>query len=965
MHFLPTFRGCAMLLAWIYLFFLPQPVFSDSTVVHPRVIKVVADDNYPPFIFRAGDGLLKGYLVDEWRLWEKKTGVKVVIEAMDWGLAQQKLQGGEADVIETIFKTPERIGIYDFTKPYITLEVPVFYHRSLSGIVDATTLRGFTIGVKAGDACIEKLAEEGITTIKSYPNYEQVIEAAGKGEIRVFCVDREPALYFMAKMNLGDEFRMAFTLYSGQFHRAVMKGNHPMLALVNEGFNQITAQELETLEKRWLGTELVASHFPRYLGVGALAVVLLAAFFAINLVFLRYRIRQRTRELEQKNQQIHKNEEKYKTLVNNTHESIYVVQDHRLVFANLAACRTVGLNEKDLIGRPVADFIPVEDQELSRQIYDDLVQGKLRSNVSERRLITPSGELKDHLINSVRIDWEGKPSTLNFATEITGIKTAAERLASERKLLRTVIDHLPDAVYMKDAQGRKLLANKADIANVGLPESQIIGRTDAEVFPPDVALNFRTDDDKVLLHGEMIEGREEVISTENGKKRWLLTSKIPLFDDKGQVTGLVGIGRDITFQKDHEASLLKQNLEYQQLNEEHHATNEELNRSLSEIQSINSKLREAKKRSEESDQLKMAFLSNISHEIRTPLNGIIGFAEQLENASLSVSERIVYSKLIYESGQRLTAVINDIVDISLLQTQQAKLSPQPVDLVEVVSIVLLKFTESARQVGLTLTADISAVDSLFTVADGQRLTQILAKLLDNALKFTPSGGVRIGLRPDSGNALFYVKDTGIGISPEMQEAIFSPFRQADSNSWKNYGGQGLGLSIVRGFVELMGGRIWFTSRMGEGSTFWISIPLRTEEPVRAIPASGPVFKVRNDEVITILAAEDEMSNYVYLETILSKGPYRLIHALNGAEAIDLFKSNPQTSLILMDIKMPVMDGFKAFQVIKAFNPSIPVVALTAFAMADEAARIKEAGFDGYLTKPYRRADLLNIIGRFV
>lgn len=934
----------------------------DTAASRPKHITVVTDDNYPPFVFRNHEGKLIGYLVDEWMLWSKKTGIQITLEAVDWSKAQSYLQSGKADVIETIFKTPERERLYSFTPPYEAIEVPVFYHHTLSGITDPTNLQGFTIGVKAGDACIEILKNKGISSFAEYPSYQKVIEAAGNGEIKVFCVDREPAVYFLTKQKLESQFKQAFVLYTGHFHRAVLKNNRKMLEMVNNGFNKITRQEKEALRLKWIGQEIINPLYTRELGIVALIVGILGIFLGVNIIILRTKVRQRTAQLTLANNQLQKSEEKYRELVNHAHESIYVIQNMRVVFVNPASCAATGYTEEQLMGRSVFDFVVPDEQAEAVNILNDLLAGTIPASLKEWEIMTSTGETRLHLINSVRIDWDGLPAVLNFATDITTLRQTDQTLKSERKLLRTLIDHLPDAIYVKDKDGRKIVTNHADVRNTGLTAEQILGKTDQEIFPPETAKTFMADDFKVLRGESVVVNREEFLTNQRNESKWLLTSKLPLTDIQGKITGLIGIGRDITKQKEYETSLLKQNEEYQALNEEYLASNEELNRSLTEIQKINNELRDAKLKAEESDKLKMAFLSNISHEIRTPLNGLIGFSEQITDPDLPSDQRLVFAKLIEESSHRLTAVINDIVDISLLQTRQASLNLQPVSLTELMSNIFTQFTESARQRRLSFTAELPE-DPILTFADGKRVGQMVSKLIDNALKFTTSGGVKIGIRRDNFNAIIYVRDTGIGISQAMQEAVFNPFRQADSNQWKSYGGQGLGLSLVRGFTELMGGRIWLTSKEHEGSTFWISLPIKEAFIPQSEPASTLVKK-KDAGSITILAAEDELSNFIFLETILLKASYNLLHAHNGQEALDMVKENPNIDLILMDIKMPVMDGYEAFRQIRAVNTSVPVIALTAFAMADEAAKIKNAGFNDYLTKPYKRAELLNIINRW-
>ncbi|HPJ56934.1 MAG TPA: transporter substrate-binding domain-containing protein, partial [Kiritimatiellia bacterium] len=194
-----------------------------------REITVVSDDNYPPYIFRDADGVLRGILPDQWKLWETKTGVRVHLQAMDWAEAQRVMREKRADVIDTIFRTPEREQLYDFTPPYARIRVPVFTHRSLGGIADPSSLRGFTIGVKVGDSVIGILAGHGIDSLREYPSYEAIVQAAREDELRVFSVDEPAAVYYLYKFGIEDQFRSSFVLYTGEFHRAVHKGSPELL----------------------------------------------------------------------------------------------------------------------------------------------------------------------------------------------------------------------------------------------------------------------------------------------------------------------------------------------------------------------------------------------------------------------------------------------------------------------------------------------------------------------------------------------------------------------------------------------------------------------------------------------------------------------------------------------------------------------------------------------------------------
>jgi diguanylate cyclase (GGDEF)-like protein/PAS domain S-box-containing protein len=277
-----------------------QAAPSLPATVHPGTLTVVLDDNYPPYIFRDDQGRLQGILKDRWTLWSQRTGIPVDLQAMDWNQAQRRMQDGRADVIDTLFSTPERLRFYDFSEPYATLEVPIFFRRTISGIVDADSLKGFTVGVKAGDACINTLQEHHITTLRPYPSYETLIKAAANNEVVVFCIDKPPGVYFLYKFGLERLFRYSPPLYYGQFHWAVRRGDDALKSVIAAGFLHIGAEERHAIDRRWLGSALgdenrflTARHAVQVL----LAVALLLGLLAVWNLSLRRRVNARTTEL--------------------------------------------------------------------------------------------------------------------------------------------------------------------------------------------------------------------------------------------------------------------------------------------------------------------------------------------------------------------------------------------------------------------------------------------------------------------------------------------------------------------------------------------------------------------------------------------------------------------------------------------------------------------------------------------
>lgn len=254
--------GANVLMGLFYVFFLMFFFSALPTVAAEpgrKTLTVVSDDNYPPYVFRDDHGKVQGILPDLWALWAEKTGIDVRLDAMDWARAQQVMGDGKADVIDTLFETEARQRLYQFSEPYATIDVPIFFHKSIAGIAGVFDLRGFAVGTKGGDACNDWLASHRISNLKPYPSYEALIDAGARGEIKVFCVDKPPGLYFLYKKNLETEFRYSDPLYSGQFHWAVRKGDAELFKLVSDGFAKITPQERTAIEQHWIGKSLQVS----------------------------------------------------------------------------------------------------------------------------------------------------------------------------------------------------------------------------------------------------------------------------------------------------------------------------------------------------------------------------------------------------------------------------------------------------------------------------------------------------------------------------------------------------------------------------------------------------------------------------------------------------------------------------------------------------------------------------------
>lgn len=370
----------------------------------------------------------------------------------------------------------------------------------------------------------------------------------------------------------------------------------------------------------------------------------------------------------------------------------------------------------------------------------------------------------------------------------------------------------------------------------------------------------------------------------------------------------------------------------------------------------------AKEKAEESDRLKSAFLQNLSHEIRTPLNSICGFSERLNKPQLSDEKRKSFVSIIQNSSNQLLSIISDVLSISALETKQEKVNIEKICINNIITDLLSIFKQQTINRNISLYAKKSLSDKQSEIyTDKTKITQILSNLLSNALKFTHEGFVEFGYNLKNNELEFYVKDSGIGIKSELQEKIFERFAQADHFINKKYGGTGLGLAISKGFVELLDGEIWVNSVINDGSTFYFTIPYR---PVNENGETTSKTKLNKEKhKPTILVAEDVEFNFLLIEELLSDFDFKLIHAKDGQETVEIFKTNPDISLILMDIKMPIMDGYTAAKIIKEQKPELPIIAQSGYAVEQEIEMYSEI-FDAYLTKPLSENELKATIQKY-
>jgi len=406
-------------------------------------------------------------------------------------------------------------------------------------------------------------------------------------------------------------------------------------------------------------------------------------------------------------------------------------------------------------------------------------------------------------------------------------------------------------------------------------------------------------------------------------------------------------------------SFLQQKLKNQNLDLE-----EKVKERTAELETRNIELSLAKEKAEASDRLKSSFINNISHEIRTPLNGILGFGQILTDTELMEDEKALYLKLLNESSARLINTVTNFMDISLLSSGNQKIYKKNVRLQSMIAEVVHKFADvcEEKNVSLTLLAPPQA-DEIKVFTDNDLVIKILCQLLDNAVKFTHQGTITVAYEVVNNNLQFSVCDTGIGISDENKSHIFESFIQEDLAITRKYEGSGLGLTISRGFVKLLGGKIWLESEKGKGSDFYFSIPYNVDSTPQNQENKPVETKIKGHKQ-TILIAEDDDINFKYFVALLSHSSIDILRATNGIEAVEICRKHPEVELVLMDLRMRDMDGFEATTKIKTFRSNLPIIAITAYSELEDKKMAMKAGCDEFITKPVKKDFLIKKLEDF-
>ena len=666
--------------------------------------------------------------------------------------------------------------------------------------------------------------------------------------------------------------------------------------------------------------------------------------------------------------QLEKSEEKYRSLFEKSFDAVLILKDGFIADCNKAALKMFGYKDKP-------SLLKKHPSQLSPKIQDDGINSLTKSDEMINMALEKGGcrFIWDHQqqnglvfpaeVSLTSIKESDSPSTTIHAV----VRDVTENVKKERledvlfnisKAALTIVDFKEFSFFVRNELHKIIDTNNFFIAMYN-PETEMLN-TPVFVDDKEFVEEFSA---KNSLTGYIIRTKKSLFLHEKAYLDFIKNKGVDLIGELSKIWMGVPllikdecIGAIVVQSYENENAYHKNDVQLLEFVADQIST-------IIQRKNIENELNKALTQAQESDRLKSAFLANMSHEIRTPMNGIIGFSEFFLDPNITKDKQREYAEIIIRSSKRLLSIVNDILDISKIEAGAVTLDMESVNLNKSIDELFDFYIPIAKEHHLELICK-KGLENYKSVieTDKTKLNQVLSNLLSNAFKFTEKGSVEFGYQLDGNNLQFYVKDSGIGIEDNFQNTIFNRFTQGIQNISKQHKGTGLGLAITKKIVELFDGEIWIDSG-NKGTTVYFTIPFRKSKVpqiLSVIEEQKPTTPVKN-KMLTILVAEDEEYNMMYITELFSSTNYTIIEADNGKRALELAQKHPEIDLVLMDIKMPIMDGTEAMKEIKKFNPTLPIIALSAFAMESDKESALKSGFNAYLTKPLDRKLLFKLI----
>jgi len=652
------------------------------------------------------------------------------------------------------------------------------------------------------------------------------------------------------------------------------------------------------------------------LTTGLLITIILSLFVSFQRnrqYFLEQSVSQRTSELNQRVKEL--------TCLNRINDELRTVQNPDILYRKIIGHLQNGMEHPELV------FPEIEIDNIKYFNEGSSAERNVGKMVEEINLFgQPKGKITMYLKRDASFLAEEQNMIKNAAQLLSRWleRTVAENTSRQRESeIKAFMDASTESILLIDTDGRIITANSEFSRLFNTPVNKL---TDANIFDILPERNSKYSKTKVA---EMLLTNLPVRYELEQSGRIFYISLSPVRNQEDKIINIAVFGIDITERKN-----------------------------------IETELKKAIEKVEASDQLKTAFLNNISHEVRTPLNGILGFADIISQPGITQSEIEQCLDILHTSSKRLVDTINDYMDMSLIVSGNLHIIPQPFFLKKTLMDVYDNFEPFSVAKNLNLQLEITDKDANFLFNQDEELVKkVISQLVDNAIKFSLKGTITFGFNIKDNLVHFHVTDEGIGISAEALNRIFENFVQEDISRTRQHEGSGLGLSIAKGLVNLLKGTIRVVSVKGVGSSFYFTLPVDAGQKEIFEDVPGLEAGEMKDHPV-ILIVEDDESSYLYLESVFRKRNINLLRAKNGIQAVELCKNQPEIKLILMDLKMPLLDGFEATRQIKSFRPDIPVIAITAFALSGDERKALDAGCDDYLTKPLKSDALMKKLEKY-
>ena len=887
-------------------FSVVQPVLATPPM---KTLTVVSDDNFPPYIHRNPSGQIEGYLVDLWKLWEQKTGIKVTLIAMNWAEAQQRILNGEADVIDAIYRTPSRESLYNFSPPYSILPVGIFIHKSIGGIHDVDSLQGFQIAVQEGDACIDRLKQGGISSLVVYKNYSEMIEAATTSQIKIFCMDEYPANYYLLRMKADQDFLKAFELYQGQVHRAVRKGQQATLEVVEAGMALLSSDEKMGIEKKWLKNN-DHNNFPyARITLSVLAILLLGGIILLIWVrLLQMAVKRKTVEFE--------------AVINAVPDLMFRV-DRKGTFLD---CWTSSPHllfnaPKDFLGKTFAEVMPKEAADIIKSALEE-ADKKGRKQGDVYFLDMPQGrmwfELSIATMDSLKQeDWQ----FIVLVRDITERRQTVEALRESEERFKALHNASFGGITIHD-KGMILACNQGLSAITGYSQEELVGMDGLLLIAPSA---------RGLVRSNIENGYEkpyETVGIRKNGEEYPLRLEARNIPYKGKMVRTVEF-RDITEIKQYEAD------------------REKMQNQLVQAQKMESVGRLA---------------GGVAHDFNNMLGVILGYSEIVLDQT--DQNHPIHSALqgIHQAAQRSAELTRQLLAFARKQT----VMPKVLDLNETVEGML-------KMLGRLIGEDIDLAwvpgrELGLVKIDPSQIDQILANLCVNSRDaIGDTGKVTI----ETSNKIFdqdycaghagtplgeyvmlAVSDNGCGMDAQTLAHLFEPFFTT-----KEMGkGTGLGLAMVYGIVKQNNGFINVYSEPGQGTSFKIYLPKYISDNDQATKTR--VVQPTATGLETILLVEDEPMILAMTREMLNRLGYTVLPASTPKEALLLAQDHAHDiNLLMTDVVMPEMNGRDLARNLLALYPDLKCLFMSGYTANVIAHHgVLDEGIN-FLQKPFSRKDL--------